>query len=352
MSENRDSANKGHGCGFGCILMVGLFVGLGLAVAILLMSGLGALNLSQGSGRSFSGLFRHSGQCDVGEDDSPSMIEVWSSGQGETKVVRIPVSGMIMLDENPWYSGNARTVLRSIRRATHDPDVMGLILEINSGGGGITDSDIIYKALLDFKAAQEGRVVVTLMGDIAASGAYYIALASDQILAHPTTLTGSIGVIMQSYNIKELAAKLGIQDVTIKSGANKDMLNPFHDVKPEQKEMLQRVISSMHDRFVTLVAENRKLPKETVAPLADGRVFLADEALANKLIDGIGYSKDAQKIVAGLLGVKTVQVYRYSEEVTLMDILSPRPGIGVGTDIKRLLSEGMSDERLMYRWNW
>ena len=351
MSENRDSASRGRGCGFGCILMVGLFVGLGVSVAIALMSGLGALSLPKSP--SLSGLLnRHPMPCDVGEDDSPDMVETWSSGQGDTKVVRIPIEGMIMLGESPWYSGNARTALRSIRRATHDPDVMGLILEINSGGGGITDSDIIYKALLDFKAAQEGRVVVSLMGDIAASGAYYIALASDSILAHPTTLTGSIGVIMQSYNIKELAAKLGVQDVTIKSGENKDLLNPFQDVKPEQRELLQKVISAMHERFVTLVAENRKLPKETVAPLADGRIFLADEAVANKLIDGIGYGKDAQKTIAGLLGEKTVIVYRYSEQVTLMDIFSPRPGLGVNTDIKKLLGEGMSGERLMYRWNW
>ena len=351
MSENHENTKKGRGCGFGCALMIGLFLGLGLLVAVLLLSGLGALSLPQE--QKMAGLFRkHHLVDDVGEDESPYMVETWSSGRGDAKVVRIPVAGMIMLGESSWYVGNANTVLRSIRRATHDPEVEGLILEINSGGGGITDSDIIYKALLDFKAAQEGRAIVSIMGDVAASGAYYIALASDHILAHPTTLTGSIGVIMQSYNVKELAAKLGVQDVTIKSGANKDLLNPFQDVKPEQKELLQKVISAMHDRFVSLVAQHRKLPKETVLPLADGRVFLADEAVKNRLIDGIGYNEDAQAKMAELLHTDAVKVFRYDEQVTLMDLFASRPGIGLSSELGRFMRAMTTDAKLMFKWAW
>jgi len=350
MSENQENTKRGRGCGLGCAVLLGLFIGVGLLVAVLLYSGLSALSLSREG--AFAGLF-HGSHCsgEVGEDDAPYMIETWSSGRGNVKVVRIPVAGMIMLGESSWYVGNANTVLRSIRRATHDSEVEGLILEINSGGGGITDSDIIYKALLDFKSAQEGRVIVSLMGDVAASGAYYIALASDHILAHPTTLTGSIGVIMQSYNFKELAAKLGIQDVTIKSGANKDLLNPFQEVKAEQRELLQSVISAMHDRFVTLVAENRKLPKETVVPLADGRVFIADEAVKHKLIDGLGYSEDAQVKIAELLKVDAVKVYRYDEQVTLMDLFAG-PGIGLRSELGSLFKEYVNGTRLMFRWSW
>ncbi len=350
MSEDRDQPKKNRGCGFGCMLLIGLFLGMGLLVAVLLAGGLGLLGVHEDW--RLKSLFARSGEPGCGEDEAPSMVETWSSGKGDVKVVRVPITGMIMLGDNAaWYSGSANTALRSIRRATHDSEVEGLILDINSGGGGITDSDIIYKAVQDFKAAQTGRVVVAIMGDVAASGAYYIALASDHILAHPTTLTGSIGVIMQSYNVKELAAKLGVQDVTIKSGANKDMLNPFQDVKPEQREMLQRVISAMHDRFVTLVAENRKLPKEVVAPLADGRVFLADEAVRLHLIDGIGYGEDAQDKIAELLDTDAVKIYRYDEEITLMDLLS-RPGIGLQSGIGRLLHESFGGPRLMYRWSW
>ena len=349
MSESQEDTKKRRGCGFGCALLVGLFLGLGLLVATLLAVGLGALNVNVG-GRHHWSLSRPL-SAEVGEDEAPDMVETWSFGSGDVKVVRIPVQGTIMLGEDSWYAGNANTVLRSIRRATQDPEVKGLILEINSGGDGITDSDIIYKALQDFKAEQEGRVVVTIMGDLAASGAYYISLASDFIFAHPTTLTGSIGVIMQSYNFKELAAKLGVQDVTIKSGANKDLLNPFQEVKPEQKEILQKVILAMHDRFVTLVAENRKLPKETVAPLADGRVFLADEALRYKLIDGIGYGEDARRKIAELLDTDAVIVYRYDEQVSLADLFA-QPRIGSKLGLGRFMREGLSDSKLMFRWAW
>ena len=350
MPENIEKPKKGRGCGYGCALMFGLLIGVGLLFTVAVVGGISAMNLSPDA--DIAGLFSRKHACgEVGEDEAPYMVEKWSYGSGDVKVVRVPLSGMIMLGDSAWYAGNANTVLRSIRRATYDPEVRGLLLEINSGGGGITDSDIIYKALLDFKKAQEGRFIVSLMGDVAASGAYYIALASDRILAHPTTLTGSIGVIMQSYNIKELAVKLGVQDVTIKSGDNKDLLNPFHEVKPEQKELLQKVISAMHERFVSLVAEHRKLPKETVAPLADGRVFLAGDALQHKLIDAIGYSADAQTAMAELLETETVRVIRYEEHVTLMDLFVARPGIGVNAGWRRWLSEAM-DRRLMYRWSW
>jgi protease-4 len=188
------------------------------------------------------------------------------------------------------------------------------------------------------------------MGDIAASGAYYIAIASDYIMAHPTTLTGSIGVIMQSYNFKELAEKIGVKDVTVKSGANKDLLNPFIDVKPEHKELIQKLISAMHERFITLVAENRKMEKSTIAPLADGRIFLAEEAVKNGLIDGIGYDDDARAKMAELLKVETIKVFKYEEELGFFDLLS-RPGFGVNVDLKRLLQENVRESRLQYHWS-
>jgi len=337
---------RGRGCGFGCLVMIVIF-GLTIvgSVVLLLVRGLDSEGLSEL-------LHRARSEDEVGEDEAPFMVETWSSGSGDVKVVRIPVEGLIMLGENSrWVGGNANTVLRSIRRATHDEEVKGLILEINSGGGGITDSDIIYRALLRFKEAGEGRVIVSIFGDTAASGAYYIALASDHILAHPTTLTGSIGVILQSYNFKDLAQKLGVSDVTIKSGENKDMLNPFKDVNPDQREMLQEVITAMYERFLSLVVKHRNLPREVVAPLADGRVFVAEEAWKHKLIDGIGYAEDAQAKIAELLKAEDgVKVYRYGEHVTLMDMLS-RPGFGLNTDLGRLLKGAQDSPRLMYRWS-
>ena len=349
MSEQVEGRKGGRR--FGCLGVALLVFGLmTLAVVTLVVwFATTAGGCTIGHGRAH----RTGARLAAGEDDAPSLGEVWSSGSGDTKVVRIPLTGLIFLGEDGGWlgesAGAAATALRAIKRATYDPDVEGILLEIDSGGGGITASDIIYQALLDFKKAQKGRVVVALMGDIAASGAYYIALAADRIVAHPTTLTGSIGVIMQTYNLQELARKVGVKDVTIKSGENKDLLNPFQEVKTNQLAMIQGVIDAMHSRFVRLVASSRKLPEEEVRRLADGRVFVADDAVTNKLIDAIGYRADAEETMADLLNAEGLHVVRYEEQVSFFDLLRHRPGFGMRLKLSDLL--GAEETRLMYRWS-
>jgi protease-4 len=277
---------------------------------------------------------------DAGEDEFPSLNETWSEGSGSNKVVRIPLNGMILLGDSSGVfgpSGSSDMALRSIRRATHDPEVKAIIMEIDSGGGGITASDILYKALLDFKASDTQRRVVTICGDMAASGAYYIALASDRILAHPTTITGSIGVIIQTINFRELAQRHGIADVTFKSGENKDLLNPLGDLSTLEKEIVQSVVNDMHQRFVSLVATHRRIPEAELVPLTDGRIFTAKNAVDLHLIDGIGYWQDAVKQTAELLDVPDVIVYRYDESFSLFSLLraashlNPRSWFGDNT---------------------
>jgi protease-4 len=188
-------------------------------------------------------------------------------------------------------------------------------------------------------------VVVAQFGDVAASGAYYVALAADRIVAHPTTLTGSIGVIMQSYNIRDLAAKLGITDVTIKSGANKDLLNPFGELTNEQRAMLQGVVDALQDRFVALTAERRNLDESVVRAIADGRVFLAAEALKHGLIDQVGYAENVDVLTASLLETNTVRVIRYEEPRGLMDLFLSQPGRGF--NLQNLIDGG--EARLLYK---
>jgi len=341
------NGENSHGCRFGCLALALLVGGLTVLVAVAVVFGFSSVSRELphlgGHGSAFTS------RLEGGEDEVPALREVWSGGTGDVKVVRVPLSGMIFLGDDSWMenAASSRAALRAIKRATHDPEVEGLILEIDSGGGGITDSDIIYKALQDFKQAHRGRVIVTIMGDMAASGAYYISLPSDVILAHPTTITGSIGVIMQSYNIQELAAKIGVRDVTFKSGENKDLLNPFHDVSPEQRAMLQGVINTLYDRFVKLVAEARKLPEADVRKLADGRIFVAGDALEHKLIDGIGYSADAEQEMARLLNVSGgLRIIRYEEESSIFDLLRMHHGFGMS--LSSLLKP--REARLMYRW--
>lgn len=344
MSEPERRERRSKGCGFGCLII--LVIGLGVFAALSALIWYCMYN-GDFEGTELGNAVMHSSDGH-GEDEFPKMIEKWSSGSGTTKVIRVPVTGMIMLNQSGWGDRSAVTALRSIRRATHDPSVKAIILEVNSGGGGITASDIIYKALKDFKESQKGRKVVTIMGDIAASGAYYISLPSDHIMAHPTTVTGSIGVIMQAYNFKKLAAKIGITDVTVKSGANKDFFNPLHDIKPEQMAIMQRVISRMYDRFISLVAENRELKKDVVAQLADGRIYLADEAVQNGLIDSIGYYEDAEAKTAELLGTEDIKVFRYVEQMSLSDIFGV--GLGAGVNFRKLIRGEHSDSGLMYLW--
>jgi len=227
------------------------------------------------------------------------------AGKG-VKVACITISGMITdSDEgSSWFidDNSSEAALAKIRVATGDPSVMGVLLFINSGGGGMTASDVIWNALKKFKEKDPERKIVVMMGTVAASGGYYIATAGDYIVANPTTLTGSIGVIMTSLNIKELAKKVGFKDVTIKSGANKAMLSPFEDMTPEQEKMLQTLVDTMHNRFVEVVAEGREMEEAKVRAIADGRIILATEAKEYGLIDEVGYIEDARAKMEELLG--------------------------------------------------
>ena len=290
------------------------------------------------------------GKLGMGADQNPVLKEVWSWGSGDAKVVAVPISGFISLSREEGMfgepAGSSVTALLSIRRATHDKDVKAIILNINSGGGGITASDIIYRSLLAFKAAQPGRKVISVYGDVSASGAYYISLASDYIISHPTAITGSIGVIMQGMNIKGLSEKIGIKDVTIKSGKNKDLLNPFHDVPAEQIAMLQVIIDEMHTQFVTIVADERNIPIENVRDLADGRIFTASQAVELGLVDNVGYWEDAVAKAAELLQVSDVKIYRYEQEFSLSSLFKSSQSWDPATALLRKSTQ----TRFLYLW--
>lgn len=335
MAENK--TRKRHGCLWASIFLMLLLAGCGALV----VTGLLAL--------------KHSGEYTAwrqgkGADECPALNEVWAEGSGHTKVVRIPLRGMIMLGAEDGFfgaqAGSADLALRAIQRATFDEEVKAIIMDIDSGGGGITASDILYKALTDFRDAQNGRVVVALFNDVAASGAYYIALAADHIVAHPTTITGSIGVLVQSLSMKELAQKIGVKDVTIKSGENKDILNPFNDISPEQRRMMQGIVDELYGRFVKLVAENREIPEDKVRSFADGSIYTAKSAIELGLVDEIGYWSDALVSTKELLKVDDLRVYRYEEEISLSSLFksaSPHNPMSA-------LLQPFTRTRLMYLW--
>lgn len=299
-------------------------VGLWIVVALLVLGLLGSVALNAGLAVALFGKAAGKIATDErGVDEYPDLTEVWSYGEGDVKAVRIAVDGIITRESEDGLfapkQDKIAAILAQVRAAQHDEEVMAIILEVDSPGGGITASDEIYRALQLFKESEEGRTVVVFMRDLAASGGYYVAMAGDWLIAEPTSVIGSIGVIMQTLNWKPLSERVGISDVTIKSGANKDLLNPFLDVPPEQRAMLQKMIDDMFQHFVGIVGASRPIDAAKLKELADGRIFAAREALDLQLIDQVGYWEDVLAKTADLLDEESVKVIRYEQKVDFFD---------------------------------
>ncbi len=215
-------------------------------------------------------------------------------GEGRDKILLLDVSGVISEEKRRRLGLREEVSMvdelkEALQKAEKDRNVRGLILRINSPGGTVTASDIIHHELLQHKKRSGQRITACLM-DVGTSGAYYLATAADEIVAHPTTVTGSIGVVAMKFNVQGLMSKIGVEQETIKSGAMKDLFSPFRPSSPEEQKILQTVIDTLHRRFVDVIVDGRKpLTREAVEKLADGRIYTADQALGSRLIDRIGY---------------------------------------------------------------
>jgi protease-4 len=192
-------------------------------------------------------------------------------------------------------------IIEEIHEYLDDDGVKAIILRIDSPGGGVGPSQEIHREILKVK---EKKKIVTSMGSVAASGGYYIACASDLIVANPGTITGSIGVIMEFTNIEELFKKIGIKGVVLKSGELKDIGSPFREMTPEEKRIIQEVIDNVHQQFIKAVAEGRKLDRSKVTQIADGRIMTGEQAKQLGLVDQIGNLDDAIDATAKLVGIE------------------------------------------------
>ena len=237
--------------------------------------------------------------------------------RAEDRVLVIDVEGLISSYANQGLftreKSSVAQVYERLEHAAADRRVRGVILRLDTPGGEVTASDIIYHEILRFKEKTRKPVVGLMMG-VAASGGYYIASACDVILAHPTTLTGSIGVISVFPNIQDLMAKVGVKVNVIKSGEAKDSGSPFRDMTVEEKKIFQGIIDEYYQDFLDAVSANRK---ERIAPddlrtIADGRVYTAPQALKLKLVDEVGYFDDALKKTLALAGLKDAKVVSYT----------------------------------------
>src|SRR3990167_4710392 len=174
------------------------------------------------------------------------------------------------------------TINKQIKEYGERDDVKAIVIRINSPGGGVGPSQEVYK---EVKKASAKKKVVASMGAVAASGGYYIAAAANKIIANPGTITGSIGVIMEFANAEGLLSKIGFKGYVIKSGEYKDIGSPLRSMKEDEKRLIQGVIDDVHEQFINIVAENRKLDIGTVKKLADGRIFSGSQARDMKLVD-------------------------------------------------------------------
>jgi protease-4 len=242
----------------------------------------------------------------------------------KAKIAIIDVEGVLSSDHEESFFGNKESAIVSfvekLKLAEADPDVRAVIVRIDSPGGDVTTSDILYHELAAFKARKKVPVVASFMG-VAASGGYYLASAADVIVAHPTTITGSIGVISMHFSLAGLMEKIGVKVEAVKSGPNKDMGSPFRAMTDDDRKLFQTLIDQFYARFVSVVAEGRKgrLTEAQVRTLADGRVYTAQQALEAKLVDRVGYLEDVVAETKTRANLGKVQLVMYSRRPGRLD---------------------------------
>jgi protease IV len=245
---------------------------------------------------------------------------------------------------------NHRAFMDKLKMAEENDDIKGIILRVNSPGGGVVESAEIHEKILDIKKVK--KPVYVSMGSMAASGGYYISAPADKIYASPETMTGSLGVIMHGYNYEKLAKKYGVEFETIKSGPHKDIMSPTREMTGEEREILQNMINNSYDQFVKVIADGRGMTEKEVREIADGRIYDGRQAKENHLIDDFGHLDDVIAAMKTDIGKKDAQVIRYTDEAGFGSLFSMGAQKMLGNDVEtavltKILSSSNSP-RLMY----
>lgn len=281
-------------------------------------------------------------------------------GHGVAKILLTDISGFIT--DEPSSSGLGFgpstphvpllvRVREELTKAGEDKNVRAVVIRLNTPGGTVTASDIIYRELMLFRERTKVPVIAVMM-DVAASGGYYIALAADTIVAHPTTVTGSIGTILITANVEGLMQKLGVAANTIKSAEHKDMGSPFRALAPDERAIFQSVIDELQRQFVAKVVERRHIAAETARTLADGRIYTAPQALGHKLVDSIGYvpdALDAARRAAGAPDAKVI-VYKRPRQYRATYYAEARGEGAALESIARFAAAAGAGPKFLYLW--
>jgi protease IV len=254
----------------------------------------------------------------------------------EDRIALVRIEGIIL---------DSQTTVGDLKRFGENPSIKAIVLRIDSPGGGVVPSQEIYDAVQRVRN-KSNKAVIASMGTVAASGGYYIAAATDRILANPGTLTGSIGVIMEMANIEGLLKKIGVEGVVIKSGRYKDVGSPLRKMSDEEQALLQSVMDDVHKQFIEAVAAGRSLDVADVKALADGRIFTGRQAKDAKLVDELGNLDDAIQLAAEIAGIegepKVVEPRRRFSVRELLEsrlsLLFPKLDFHTGVSLKYLMA--------------
>jgi protease-4 len=254
----------------------------------------------------------------------------------EDRIALVRVEGVIL---------DAQQTVGELKRFADSPSVKAIVLRIDSPGGGVVPSQEIYDAVKRVRN-KNNKMVIASMGTVAASGGYYIAAATDRIIANPGTLTGSIGVIMELANLEGLLKKIGVESLVVKSGRYKDIGSPLRKMREDDRRILQSVMDDVHRQFIQAVAEGRSLDVAEVQPLADGRIFTGRQAKEMKLVDELGDLEDAIRLAADLAGIEgEPKVVEPRKRFSIRELLEsrllgvlPRLDFQAGVSLKYLMA--------------
>jgi protease-4 len=233
-------------------------------------------------------------------------------GHTRNKIAVIYLTGIISAEADGYTSeeGMVGDIKDQLRQAIDDKHVKAIVLRINSPGGEVVASDSIYEVVA---TARDQKPVVASIDSVGASGAYYAAMGADYVMANELSITGSIGVILQSYTFTDLMGKIGVHSYTFKSGRYKDVLNPMREPTEDEKALVQDLIAEVYEKFVGIVAAEREIKVEELkAGMADGRILSGKQALEAGLVDGVGYFEDAIEKAKELANIQKARVIRYA----------------------------------------